>query len=220
MKTEICKYCSKECKNKKSLAQHEIRCKENLNRINVINKGFNTKDVTPWNKGLTKEIDERVKNYGIKSGNAMRGKAGRKHTEKEKQHLRDCAIKNQLGGFHMRKGILYKDIKLDSSYEVILAQSLDEYNIQWERPGRFSYHYNDKLHYYTPDFYLPKYDIYLDPKNDFLINNINPHLGYNDLDKIKQVELEHNIKIIVLNKNQLKWEKVYKLILDIKAPII
>jgi len=101
----------------------------------------------------------------------------------------------------MRKGILYKDIKLDSSYEVILAQSLDEYNIQWERPGRFSYHYNDKLHYYTPDFYLPKYDIYLDPKNDFLINNINPHLGYNDLDKIKQVELEHNIKIIVLNKN-------------------
>ena len=29
----ICKYCNKECKNLNSLRQHEIRCKENPNRI-------------------------------------------------------------------------------------------------------------------------------------------------------------------------------------------
>ncbi len=29
----ICKYCGKECKNKNSLHQHEIRCKNNPNRI-------------------------------------------------------------------------------------------------------------------------------------------------------------------------------------------
>lgn len=29
----ICKFCGKECKNKKSLVQHEIRCKLNPNRI-------------------------------------------------------------------------------------------------------------------------------------------------------------------------------------------
>ena len=29
----ICKYCGKECKNKNSLVQHEIRCKQNPNRI-------------------------------------------------------------------------------------------------------------------------------------------------------------------------------------------
>ena len=31
-----CKYCNKECKNKNSLAQHEIRCKNNPNKIQVI----------------------------------------------------------------------------------------------------------------------------------------------------------------------------------------
>lgn len=29
----ICKFCGKECKNKNSLVQHEIRCKLNPNRI-------------------------------------------------------------------------------------------------------------------------------------------------------------------------------------------
>ena len=29
----ICKYCGKECKNKNSLVQHEIRCRHNDNRI-------------------------------------------------------------------------------------------------------------------------------------------------------------------------------------------
>ena len=29
----ICRYCGKECKNANSLAQHEVRCKENPNRI-------------------------------------------------------------------------------------------------------------------------------------------------------------------------------------------
>lgn len=32
MENFICKYCGKECKNKNSLAQHEIRCKNNPNR--------------------------------------------------------------------------------------------------------------------------------------------------------------------------------------------
>ena len=31
----ICKYCGKECKNKNSLTQHEIRCKHNPNRIDM-----------------------------------------------------------------------------------------------------------------------------------------------------------------------------------------
>lgn len=36
----ICKYCGKVCKNKNSLIQHEIRCKENPDRINCCgNKG-------------------------------------------------------------------------------------------------------------------------------------------------------------------------------------
>lgn len=34
----ICKYCGKECKNLNSLKQHEIRCKENKNRIKPVDR--------------------------------------------------------------------------------------------------------------------------------------------------------------------------------------
>ena len=60
-----------------------------------------------------------------------KGKPGHKHTEEEKQNLREHALKNGLGGFHMRhSGIVYNGIKLDSSYELLLAENLDVNNIK------------------------------------------------------------------------------------------
>lgn len=38
----ICKYCGKVCKNKNSLAQHEIRCNQNPDKINTKIPEFNT----------------------------------------------------------------------------------------------------------------------------------------------------------------------------------
>lgn len=125
--------------------------------------------------------------------------------------------KNLIKNFkHRKKDYFYNGNHFISSYEVIVAKELDKNNIQWEKPKRFKYYENNDInksyHYYTPDFYLPKYDIYLDPKNDFLINNINPSLGYKDLDKIKWVEQYNNIKVIVLNKNQLLWNIIKQII--------
>ena len=60
-----------------------------------------------------------------------------------------------------------------------------------------------KKHTYTPDLYLPDYNVYLDPKNDFLIENINPTLGYSDKDKINWVMEQNGVRVIILNKNQL-----------------
>lgn len=34
-----CQYCGKECKNKNSLVQHEIRCNNNPNKIKSGNNG-------------------------------------------------------------------------------------------------------------------------------------------------------------------------------------
>lgn len=48
--------------------------------------------------------------------------------------------------------------------------------------------------------------------NDFLINNNNLSLGYKDTDKIKWVELYNNIKIIILDKNHLVWDKIKEII--------
>ena len=45
----ICKYCGKSCKNKNSLAQHEVRCKYNENRKPSY---FATHTFEAWNKVL------------------------------------------------------------------------------------------------------------------------------------------------------------------------
>lgn len=209
----FCKFCGKECKNQKSLLQHEMRCRENPNRIKSTGiVGFNDVGREAWNKGLTKESDERVRKYGEKISKALSGREGKPHSEESKAKLRDVALRRNLGGFHMRRGILYNGVKLDSSYEVVLAKDLDKNCIVWERPPRFSYRMDGKLHYYTPDFYLPDYDIYLDPKNDFLINNVNPRLGYKDVDKIKAVEVENNIRVLILAHDQLSWSIIKEML--------
>lgn len=207
----FCKYCSKECKNKNSLAQHEIRCKENPNKLKptIITK----RGHIPWNKGLTAETDERVKRiketFRHRLENGEIHIVGTPHTEEFKQRQSILAKQRNLGGRYTSKTIEFNGIKLDSSYEYILAKSLTENNIQWQRPSYFIWEDNKQvLHRYYPDFYLPDFDVYLDPKNDYLINNVNPRFGITDIEKIEKVELQNNIKIFILNKNELTWEVI------------
>jgi len=58
----ICKYCGKECKNKNSLVQHEIRCKHNENRIKIVHpigNGGKTKGyITICNGDIEKHVKQ------------------------------------------------------------------------------------------------------------------------------------------------------------------
>lgn len=57
---------------------------------------------------------------------------------------------------------------MDSSYEVKLANILDELNIQWDRPEPVEwYDVSGGKHHYFSDFRLIDYDLYLDPKNEY-----------------------------------------------------
>ena len=58
-----CKYCGKLCKNKNSLAQHELYCKGNPNR----------KVYKRWNDGLTKETDQRLLTEKAIEAHKLRG---------------------------------------------------------------------------------------------------------------------------------------------------
>lgn len=210
-----CKFCNKLCKNLNSLKQHEIRCKNNPNRIRVVTPpGYHNKGRKPWNYMLTKDTDDRVKKHAELVSETMKGISTHSQTDETKLLLRELALERGLGGFNMRNsGVVYNGIKLDSSYEVEVAKSLDEHLVQWVRPKRIPYHYTDgSLHYYTPDFYLPDYDVYLDPKNDYLIEHVNEFTGMTDVEKIQRVMNEHDIKIIILDKNSLTWNKIKELI--------
>ena len=89
---------------------------------------------------------------------------------------------------------------LESSYEYRVAVDLDSNNVSWSRPKYLKYG-NKK---YFADFYLVDYDVYLDPKNDYLITL--------DQEKIKQVCDENNVVVHILNKHQLSWEYISGLI--------
>lgn len=208
----FCKFCGKECKNKNSLAQHEIRCKDNPNRLQ---KPCNIpRSACGWAKGLTKDTDSRVargwtstkKYYETHSGSFL----GKHHSEKTKAMMSLRALENNYESrFGPHKSYEYKGIRFISSYELRVAESLDENYIEWTRPSRLPYvDDNGKHHHYTADFYLPYYDVYLDPKNDFLISNVNPVMGYTDSQKIQWVMQQNNVKVIVLDKDHLEWDKI------------
>ena len=88
---------------------------------------------------------------------------------------------------------------LESSYELKVANELDNNNIKWTRPPYLPYDVSKK---YFPDFYLIDFDVYLDPKNDYLIEQ--------DKDKINSVVEQNNVRVLVLPKNKLTWDEILK----------
>lgn len=88
----ICKFCGKICKNANSLRNHERLCKSNPERQESSWVKFNH-ERGAWNKGLTKETDERLKLRGeklsnnYKNGVIINANKGKHHTEEEKKNL-------------------------------------------------------------------------------------------------------------------------------------
>lgn len=97
-----CSYCNKECKNNNAKAQHERFCKLNPNHI-VMNWHATGVKVShqAWNKGLTKETDERVKQYGETYTKNNSGENsvwfGRKHSEESKAKISATQKENYCG---------------------------------------------------------------------------------------------------------------------------
>ena len=107
--------------------------------------------------------------------------------------MRINAITNpNCGGETNYKKIKYKDIWMDSTWEVEVAKLMDEKNIIWERSRKnHMFWWTDKdgiKRRYYPDFYLPKYNIYLDPKNKYKIKL--------DEYKMNQVIIENNVNLV------------------------
>lgn len=221
----FCKFCGRQCKNLNSLNNHERLCKENPYHDSLSlpdHKGKNNPmyGKPAWNKGLTKETDLRVAKARLTyAKNENLGLHKKTKISKEANILRKQKLSNfakyQNNFWQYRRKHLkeYNGVMFDSSYEIQVVSSLDENNVLWEKPSRFSYTDNSGVHHtYTPDIYLPEYDVYLDPKNDFLIENVNPNLGFKDTDKIKWVQEQNNIRVIIVDKNHLSWDKIKTLL--------
>lgn len=81
-------------------------------------------------------------------------------------------VKGKTGGYRERggrgHGCHYKGIWLDSTWELALAERLDELNVQWERDvSKHKFAYVDQQgnqRTYFPDFYIPNLNLYIEVK--------------------------------------------------------
>lgn len=214
------RFCSKSCANSRFHSK-ETKIKISKTLLDGYSVGRIIPQKPQLGKPLSQEHKDKISNSvktAYKNDSTLRyrvGVVGDKNGSKQeavREKLSLSAKKSHFWKYKRKHIVEYNNTKFDSMYEVEVAKSLDANGIAWEKPKSFPYVFNDKEHTYTPDFYLPEYDIYLDPKNDFLIESVNPGTGYNDVDKIRTVEKQNNIRVLVLDRNHLDWEEIKNLI--------
>lgn len=199
MNIRKCKHCKKEFdisdKSKGWMANHSRWCDKNPKRKDYSNnlKKARAAKVNFFNQYTKAKLEGRPipdsPNKG-KPGSFL----GKKHSKETKELIREKALSSTHR--RLRRGIIeYKGIMLDSSWELALAKRLDELKIKWERPEPLKWvDHDDITHNYFPDFYLPKYDIYIDPKN--------PHAAAVQRDKIDILKSTYNNLVFIHDLNE------------------
>ena len=128
-----------------------------------------------------------------------KGNYGHRYCSKE------CRTKKLLHRKYLngsRKDYVYynihenKNVYLNSSWELKTANLLDSKKIKWIRPEPIQWIDNDSIsHLYFPDFYLVDYNVYLDPKN--------PYVMKRDENKLKYLKSK-NLPLIVGDINYME----------------
>lgn len=209
MRSTLCSICNKAISNN-NIRKHILSCRGDVvKKIRGVdfdpNWGYAAGIRKSWNAGLTSETDIRVANNASAISESIKGKPltgcfGWTTAQKSIN-----AKKNGFGGYRENAGrskkykvidSFGKETCLQSSYEMKCADILQSLSIKWIRPK--SLKYNNKN--YFADFYLPDYDIYLDPKNSYK--------AMLDKEKIDAVIQQNNIKVFVLLEEQISKEYI------------
>lgn len=203
-KSLSCKHCQLafESFSTSQRANHSRWCKLNpkLSEYKQTNSGEQLRTQTAIEKrklGIKKAHAE-----GKYIGSAQRSADTKKkngtdfHTEQTKQKISERALASNhqrvcksTHEFIDKRGRVFK---FDSKWEDALANRLDDLDINWDRPQPITYELNGKTKKYYSDFYLPEYDVYLDPKNSYCEN----------VQKEKLDIVSNQIKLIILRSLQ------------------
>ena len=114
-----------------------------------------------WAKGLTKDTSESIRKglaTKIKNNSQNNGWRGRHLSEAHKQKISISLTKfnheNNNRNLHS-KGGWYNDIYFMSTWELAYYLYMIDHNVKITRcTDRYMYHFEDKFHYYTPDFVI------------------------------------------------------------------
>lgn len=188
----ICKFCGKACKNANSLRNHERLCKLNPNHQESSWTKFN-KEHEPWNKGLSKETDERVKTYGEHVSKAMRESAACKYDHAaiwtEERRKEQSERKKLLYSEHPEK---HPNRKLAGNRGKMTypEQLVNDWLIVHSIEFVHNYQYiTDKFNRYV-DFYLVEQNIFIEVDGEYWHQD-------KKLDETKDFDaMQHGIKTI------------------------
>jgi len=101
-----------------------------------------------------------------------------------------------------------KDIvNVTAGWELKFAHFLNENKINWDKSNNYNFAYiddNNIKRTYYPDFYLPDYNLFIEIKGANWAKVFKTTGGVDDVEKVKRVIKDNNVKISILWKEDLK----------------
>lgn len=186
--------CAAKCNNKNRSVSNETKRKISESLKNNYKEGYINPNKASKLVGksvkTSKNFDPIQKNY--KYSCSYCGEEYRLNiypSKARKTCSRECMIKlifndrkynnGSRKTFYYYNKFINKNVILESSWEVKLAEFLDFKNIYWIRPDSLGWiDKNNKTRQYYPDFYLKDYDMYLDPKNEYCMDLDREKMSY------------------------------------------
>jgi hypothetical protein len=133
-----CKFCGKEFEPRK-IGGHTVGCDMNprktATREKIVSKQLGRPLSEVHRMNITNSVNKRIK--------------------EDSWHL----------SFSKSRTHVYKGIKFHGLWEVKFAMNLDDKNVEWRRPTeKFQYEFEGKTRNYTPDFWIPELESYVEIK--------------------------------------------------------
>lgn len=182
-----CYACGQNFRVRKDLLQHLKICskkqdylfKKRHQKIEQFcpycNKKFTTN--TTYTTHIKYAYCKQNPNYSEKAYLERSNKHRKAMTADLRKKASERAVFNNFWKYRSKNPILYESpiagkMKLDSKWELLVAQRLDLLNVEWYRPKIRLPYYDDKglEHGYFPDFYVKSFNCFIEVKSPFIAN--------------------------------------------------
>ncbi len=111
--------------------------------------------------------------------------------------------KQQISSFKCKR---YNMFFYRGTYELDFIKFCENNNIEIIKPDKVKYSKDGKIHYYFPDFYIPKYNLLIEIKSTYYFNL---NKSTNLLKKEYSINSGYNF-LFIMNKNYNELEKIIK----------
>ena len=205
-----CKFCNKVCKNNNSLRNHERLCKLNPERQYTVfsTPGFQQNcpnKCNQYEKARRNGLPDPIVSDETRNKISLHLKSRSAEWHKENGKTVSEGVKKRVleGTWHtsLAKNMhyTYKGVDLHGKWELAFAKFLDKHGIIWERcKESFAYIFENVERRYTPDFYLPETEEYVEIKGYKIKKDEAKWSQFPD-DKILTIYLGKDLKGLGLN---------------------